>query len=324
MQLATAGLTTEWINADPKLRAYIESQAALNQWLIDNRDAIDDAKRALLDYGDVRRPDAPEGPTVAGRAGYEIYLDTRQLDQDIVDMNTEFDGMGGAINADVNFRMTGLTADEIAEINSDADGIANSFNANITSNADEAKTPIEALNDQLDIFNTADGVGVWAATMDSNADTIKREKLDPLQAFLDSVVEGNPYPVELKSNTDAEDRKLQSYWTKLKSIEDKTVTLTTVYDTVGTPPAGGGSDPYTGPNRAVGGHVIGGQVYTVGERGPEQFIPNQSGEIIPNNQRGGSGVNIYIQGGDSQQVMAAVNRALEMAGLKSNNTRRTL
>ena len=38
--------------------------------------------------------------------------------------------------------------------------------------------------------------------------------------------------------------------------------------------------------RAVGGPVTANQPFLVGERGPELFIPNQSGDIIPNNQIG--------------------------------------
>jgi TP901 family phage tail tape measure protein len=38
--------------------------------------------------------------------------------------------------------------------------------------------------------------------------------------------------------------------------------------------------------RALGGPVERGMPYIVGERGPELFVPNQSGEIIPNNQLG--------------------------------------
>lgn len=48
--------------------------------------------------------------------------------------------------------------------------------------------------------------------------------------------------------------------------------------------------------RALGGPVIGGQPYLVGERGPEVIVPNESGNVIPNNKLGG-GINITIQAG---------------------------
>jgi hypothetical protein len=54
------------------------------------------------------------------------------------------------------------------------------------------------------------------------------------------------------------------------------------------------SAPNAGPQpsgRAIGGSVQAGQSYTVGERGPEMFVPNQSGSIVPSNKMGsGSGV----------------------------------
>lgn len=48
------------------------------------------------------------------------------------------------------------------------------------------------------------------------------------------------------------------------------------------PPSSGGSNP--SPGLAAGGDVIGGTPYIVGERGPELFIPNANGQIIPNNE----------------------------------------
>lgn len=39
--------------------------------------------------------------------------------------------------------------------------------------------------------------------------------------------------------------------------------------------------------KAIGGPVQSGQPYMVGERGPEMFVPNQAGSIIPNKRMGG-------------------------------------
>jgi len=45
--------------------------------------------------------------------------------------------------------------------------------------------------------------------------------------------------------------------------------------------------------RAGGGSVNKDQAYMVGEKGPEMFVPNQSGNIVPNNQMGnGQPVNV--------------------------------
>ncbi len=47
--------------------------------------------------------------------------------------------------------------------------------------------------------------------------------------------------------------------------------------------------------RAHGGPVAGGKTYLVGERGPEMFVPNVSGTIVPNNQMGGVTVTNVFQ-----------------------------
>ena len=47
-------------------------------------------------------------------------------------------------------------------------------------------------------------------------------------------------------------------------------------------------------SRAMGGPVSAGQPYVVGERGPELFVPSQSGGIVANSRMGGGEVN-YVQ-----------------------------
>lgn len=49
--------------------------------------------------------------------------------------------------------------------------------------------------------------------------------------------------------------------------------------------------------RAVGGPVMSGTPYLVGEVGPEVFVPHSSGTIIPNGGLGGSTYNITVQAG---------------------------
>jgi len=61
-------------------------------------------------------------------------------------------------------------------------------------------------------------------------------------------------------------------------------------------PRGGAGGPARERGRAVGGPVTGGQQYMVGERGPELFVPNQSGSIVPNNSLGGQ-INVTVQAG---------------------------
>ncbi len=49
--------------------------------------------------------------------------------------------------------------------------------------------------------------------------------------------------------------------------------------------------------RAKGGPVGAGKPYIVGEEGPELFVPNTSGGIVPNGAMGGGGISVTIQAG---------------------------
>ena len=49
------------------------------------------------------------------------------------------------------------------------------------------------------------------------------------------------------------------------------------------------SSPWDPEGRAVGGPVTGGTPYLVGERGPELFVPDSAGVIVPNHDLGGGG-----------------------------------
>lgn len=62
------------------------------------------------------------------------------------------------------------------------------------------------------------------------------------------------------------------------------------------------------PGRASGGPVMAGMPYTVGEEGPEMFVPRENGYIVPNDMMPGESMNvtqnIYIETGVSQTVRA--------------------
>jgi len=64
----------------------------------------------------------------------------------------------------------------------------------------------------------------------------------------------------------------------------------------------------TAGTRAAGGPVSAGSAYLVGERGPELFMPRQSGTIIPNGMGGGVSVNYTInaQGADADRVLSVL------------------
>jgi hypothetical protein len=83
--------------------------------------------------------------------------------------------------------------------------------------------------------------------------------------------------------------------------------------------------------KAAGGPVKQGLPYIVGERGPELFVPDNSGDIIPNNRLGSSGsgvatggapiiVNVNTQPGmDPQQIASAVIARLSNASMRSRS-----
>lgn len=74
---------------------------------------------------------------------------------------------------------------------------------------------------------------------------------------------------------------------------------------------GKGFDMPTIPEfRALGGPVLAGSPYIVGERGPELFVPSGSGTIVPGGGGGGS-VTIYLQSLDPAGAGPLVVRALD-------------
>jgi hypothetical protein len=76
-----------------------------------------------------------------------------------------------------------------------------------------------------------------------------------------------------------------------------------------------------GGGKAVGGPVMGGTTYLVGEQGPELFTPSNSGSIIPNNALSGSGstINITVNGAldpisTARQIAQILNREATISG----------
>ena len=78
---------------------------------------------------------------------------------------------------------------------------------------------------------------------------------------------------------------------------------------------GGAIDNVFGGGRAMGGSVSRGTSYVVGERGPELFVPNTSGKIIPNGGSGGSStINLTVNGaidaeGTARTIIDVLNRS---------------
>lgn len=66
--------------------------------------------------------------------------------------------------------------------------------------------------------------------------------------------------------------------------------------------------------RANGGPVMGGSSYLVGERGVELFTPSSSGSITPNSAMGGANITVNVNGGDPNQIVAALRRYISTNG----------
>ena len=66
--------------------------------------------------------------------------------------------------------------------------------------------------------------------------------------------------------------------------------------------------------RALGGSVSAGTPYVVGEQGPEMFVPNQSGTIVPNGETGRT-VNVYVERVESDDLAGDIAEGLIRASI---------
>jgi phage-related protein len=89
---------------------------------------------------------------------------------------------------------------------------------------------------------------------------------------------------------------------------------------------GGAIDNIFGGGRANGGPVSSGTSYLVGERGPELFVPNASGKIIPNGggSGGGATINLTVNGaidpeGTARTIVDVLNRSFSRGTLGALN-----
>ena len=81
--------------------------------------------------------------------------------------------------------------------------------------------------------------------------------------------------------------------------------------------------------RATGGPVTGSMPYIVGERGPELFVPDTSGKVVPNHAMGGGAMNVVqnftiqapngsVSRASQAQIAAAAARGLRTADARNN------
>ena len=68
--------------------------------------------------------------------------------------------------------------------------------------------------------------------------------------------------------------------------------------------------------------MSGGSPYIVGERGPEMFVPRQSGSIIPNHAMGGMTVNVMMPADALRNPSIAAQRGAEFGAAAAQEMRR--
>jgi hypothetical protein len=159
----------------------------------------------------------------------------------------------------------------------------------------EAVIPVSAYMNELTtamLFNQA-AAGLDAAASLQLAETmglVDAESalvLNTLQSIRDAYDSGK---ISLEEYNEAVKQLNQ----QMQMIQSKTVTLTvrtSLIDQYGLW-GQGPNNAYIGlaeGNRAIGGPVLSHTPYIVGEEGPELFVPNASGNIIPNNKLSGGG-----------------------------------
>lgn len=161
-------------------------------------------------------------------------------------------------------------------------------------------TYFQELTKQL-IFNIA------AAGLTSEQQLILAENMGLVdEATLAAITEIQKIREEFSQTGDIEtfNGKIVHVSDSIEKLKSKTITITTIFKTEGHPPgaSGGGGTIHLGVDEeaggmphATGGPVSSGKAYLVGEQGPELYVPNAGGMIIPNNKLAGGGqtINIY-------------------------------
>lgn len=164
----------------------------------------------------------------------------------------------------------------------------------------QAKTDYEAQNAALKLQMEATNTAIAEGAAELQAQFTGLRQTLPIQMHQIGYASSNMTLRGFKQRYPHIHRQMNDMMTDLANSmrRETTVTVTTVHRSVFE-----GSTP---PGRALGGPVQARQAYIVGERGPELFVSNQAGNIIPNNRLdsinrggmmtggGGTGGNVVI------------------------------
>jgi hypothetical protein len=164
-----------------------------------------------------------------------------------------------------------------------------------------AKTVAESA--KAEMLRVVEGIDESVTTATAPA----QEAVDTFKTELETLSETTATPTVDTSSiatADSAAKELRRYWTE--ELEGTRATMYVDIVTTGAFPEGAPPPP----GRASGGPVSPGKVYTVGERGPELFVPNSSGQIVA-----GSDLRPGAMGGMSGPVIVNQNfNGLGIAG----------
>lgn len=184
-------------------------------------------------------------------------------------------------------------------------GIIGPLTTSITGLGNAASTVSQYFNDMTEamLFNklaanmtesAALALGVQMGLVDPMTYSLSL-KIEDLTNKYDANKDGILTNTEMTKDYYDEVKKMQDL---VGSLRDKTITITVVTNSYGGEGGGiGGAELLAGVDlngngiigKARGGAVASSTPYLVGEVGPELFVPNTSGQIIPNNKLSGGG-----------------------------------
>lgn len=226
------------------------------------------------------------------------------LNEQLVQLK-KYGGMGGLTNDEVNRQIAELNAEiqrlknELNGIPEAVDGASGSFGAlaevviPVTSYMRELTTEM-LFNEAASGLDSESAMALAQAMGLINANTMM--ELNALAQFRAELASGgitiDEYNVKVAN--------LAAAWERLNAIPDASFTVTTYFNSVGQPSSYGETGGYYNPGtwtpppgKAGGGPVWGATPYVVGEKGPELFVPEQNGTIVPNKNLGGNQVTFY-------------------------------
>jgi hypothetical protein len=255
-----------------------------------------------------------------------VMYDARASVQELVDMMTPGGPEGGFLMGE-DGGISGTAAENFRELAANARGQAEVLSDTADRTAGAFSTLKDAINgvvaiDIRDYFTKAaeavDGKGAGGAGSLSDALSAAQERMQSLaDAMKDSFTSG------FMSIVDGTKSAKEAFKDMARSIIAKLYEVLVVQRLVGQFNAATGQG--TGivgaimglfGKRATGGPITAGKPYMVGEKGPELVVPSRNGNVVPNNQLSGGGIqiiqnNTFGQGVSRAEINAMLPKIVE-------------